>query len=430
MTSFRCGAALFVSLLLVSSPAQGQSVILDKSEQRVFEGFNWVPYAFFSESFGLGFGAGGAYAGWMQEQASVLGAVTLGTTGSYNFMGAVSDYQVPRFPRLVVEPFFSFGRYQEQRLYIGRNPEFGGERAGSNDSDPDHYVEATQWDNRVELDFRFLLPLGHGRDTIVSRYTTHNGLLHEGASGGEIWNPTSSGRTTLSLKPGWRQQTLEQDELEVPFKTLNVEVALEYDNYDFPFNPSRGSYQRISFKHDFDEDPNFGDWEVWNAEISKVFDLGSDARSHQRVLAFSAWTAYVPTWESESVDGETRITRRPPGFEGAVLGGLYRMRAYENERFSDKAAIYYTAEYRTMPTWQPLKKIGWLDWADISWWQWVFFAEAGQVAPSYNLEDLHSNIHVDGGLSIRAMIHKAVCRLDFAVGEEGGRVTAMYGHPF
>lgn len=417
-------------VLLAGVTAQAQSVVLDRDEERVFEDFNWMPYAFFSESFGLGFGVAGVYSGWPQEQAAALGAATLGTKGSYNFVGAVSDYQAPGMPRLVVAPIFMLGRYQDQRLYIGRNPEFGGERAGSNDSDPDHYVEATQWDNRAEVDFRFLLPLGHGRDTIVSRYVIENGLLLKGASGGETWNPFSSGRTTLSLKPGWRKQTLEKDELEVPFETFNVEVALEYDNYDFPFNPTRGSRQRVSFKRDFDDDPNLGDWEVWTAELYKVFDLGSSARSYQRVLALGAWTAYVPTWETETIDGELRVTRRPPSFEGARLGGLYRMRGYENDRFQDKAAVYYTAEYRTMPTWQPLRDSGWLGRGRVKWWQWVVFAEAGQVAPSYNLDELHNDLHVDGGFSIRAMIHKAVCRLDFAAGEEGGRVTAMYGHPF
>jgi outer membrane protein assembly factor BamA len=239
-----------------------------------------------------------------------------------------------------------------------------------------------------------------------------------------------SGRTTLSLKPNWREQTLKNDEAEVPLQSVAVEASLEYDNYDFPFNPSRGSFQRLSYEKDFDDDPSFGEWETWSLELSKVFDLGATESAHQRVLAFSFWTAYVPTWETETRDGVEVITRRPPQFEGAVLGGLNRMRAYENERFHDKSAIYYSAELRMMPTWQPLKAIGWLDWADISWWQWVVFAEVGQVAPHYSFDDLHDDLHADGGISIRAMIHEAVCRLDFAAGEEGARVVAMYLHPF
>lgn len=49
---------------------------------------------------------------------------------------------------------------------------------------------------------------------------------------------------------------------------------------------------------------------------------------------------------------------------------------------------------------------------------------------SWTLKDLHDHLHVDGGLGLRIMTHKAVCRIGFAVGEEGFRVTAMYGHPF
>ena len=425
-------AVTLVTCALILNPSRGpaQSVILDKDEERVFAELSWLPYGFFSESFGLGVGAGGAYSGCPQEQASLLGAVTVGTKGSYNLMGGMYDYQLPAAPRLVINPFFALGRYQEQRLYVGYNPDFGGERAGENDSDPENFVEVTQWDNRAEIDFRFLLPIGHGKETIVSRYVVDQGILVSGASGGEAWSPFRSGRTTLAVTPGWREQTLEQEDLSVPLKTLNVEIALEHENYDFPMNPSRGSFKRISFKRDFDEHESLGEWETWTAEATRVFDLGESERSRQRSLVLGFWSAYVPTWETGIVDGELRVTKRTPQYEGATLGGIYRMRGYEDDRFHDKAAIYYAVELRTMPTWQPLKNIEWLSWAELKWWQWVYFAEAGQVASSYSLSSLHDDLHVDGGISIRVMAHNAVCRLDFSAGEEGGRAVAMYGHPF
>jgi hypothetical protein len=71
-----------------------------------------------------------------------------------------------------------------------------------------------------------------------------------------------------------------------------------------------------------------------------------------------------------------------------------------------------------------------MDWAEIGWWQWVLFTEAGRVSPTYQIDELHSQLHLDGGLSLRVMSHKAVCRVDFSGGEEGFRVVAMYGHPF
>ena len=72
------GAALLVALC-VPGTLRAQSIILDSNEERIFHDFNWIPYAFFSDSFGLGFGVGGGYSGWHEEQTSLLGAITLGT---------------------------------------------------------------------------------------------------------------------------------------------------------------------------------------------------------------------------------------------------------------------------------------------------------------------------------------------------------------
>ena len=133
-------------------------------------------------------------------------------------------------------------------------------------------------------------------------------------------------------------------------------------------------------------------------------------------------------WEEETENGQTTITGRPPQYDGAILGGIDRMRAYEDSRFQDKAAIYYSLEYRFVPQWQPQKNVHFLDWADIQYIQWVLYTELGQVAPHWSIPDLHDDMHFDAGFGLRGMVHKAVCRLDFSFGEEGTRVVAMYGH--
>ena len=56
------------------------------------------------------------------------------------------------------------------------------------------------------------------------------------------------------------------------------------------------------------------------------------------MLAFDAWTAVSPTWEVEG----GRVEHGPPTYTGATLGGLWRLRGYPSQRFSDKAAVYYT----------------------------------------------------------------------------------------
>jgi hypothetical protein len=418
-------------ILFAASAAHSQSIILDKEETRVFQKFTWVPYGFFSESFGLGLGVGGGYSGWPTDPASVLGAVTIGTKGSYNIAGGLVDYQVPGVPRLVVEPIFVSGLYQDQRVYVGRNPNFPGERAGSNGSHEDNFVEVRQWDNWAELRFHYLFPIGDGDEEIVHKYIVDRGFLIRNPSGGDSWNPFAGGRTRLSVTPGWRGQDLKNNrDEEFPLKTVNLEIALKYDNRDFPFNATRGSSQRIAFQRDFDNDERFGEWEAWTFELNKLFNLGASDRFRQRVLALGFWSSYVPTWETRIENGVEVVTRRPPYYEGAVLGGIYRMRAFEDSRWQDKAAVYYSAEYRMIPNWQPLQSYDWLDFAAIQYWQWVVFAEAGQVAPHYNVGDLHDDLRFDAGFGLRGMLHKAVCRLDISFGEEGSRVVAMYGQPF
>ena len=431
-----CGGALLAAIVLAAlftgALASGQSILYKTDRTRAFEEFSWLPYGFYSQSFGLGLGAGAGYMGWPRPETSLLGAVTLGTKGSYNVALGATDLRISPLQRLYLNPFVMLGKYQDQWLYVGRNnPGFEGQRAGANDSDQDNFIEATQWDNRVDLRFRYLLPLGHGaRDEIVNKFVVKRGLLVEGATGGESWNPLESGRSYINLTPAWRKQTLKNDELEVPLETLNAEIGLEWDNRDFPFNATVGSHHTLAYQRDFRDEDQIGGWELWSLELTKVFNLGASEHSLQRVVALGGWTGYVPTWETETVDGQEVVTARPPQYEGARLGGLFRMRAFEDNRFHDKAAMYYSAEYRSIPAWQPLREVDLLDFAGIEYWQWVLFAEAGQVAPHWNVSGLNDDLHVDGGISLRGMLHSAVCRLDIAAGEEGVRVTAMYGQPF
>ena len=390
---------------------------------------SWLPFGFFSESFGLGLGVGWGLAHWPAPESSMLGAFTVGTKGSYNVAVGGSQLRVPGFERLYVTPTAVLARYQDQFLYVGRNNAgFEGQRAGASTSSPDNFLEATQWDNWALAAFKYLLPFADGAGKpVVNIYAIEDGVLKEGATGGNAANPLRSGRSYVEIIPAWRNQTLQNDALEVPLETVNVTFALERDNRNYPMNPSRGSVQRISYQKDFTDQDGLGGWEVWEAQVEKLFDFGASDESKQRVLAFNFWTAYVPTWET---DAQGNVTDRPPQYEGAILGGLYRMRGYEGSRFHDKAGIYYALEYRVIPRWQPLPDIELLKWANIRYWQFAVFGEVGDVAESWNLEELHSGMKADVGFSLRGMLYQAVCRLDVAFSEEGSRVVAMYGHPF
>jgi hypothetical protein len=422
--------ALLLFFVLPCAILQAQSLTVEAEDPPEFDPqTNWLPYAFFSESFGVGFGVGGALNHVPEPESSLLGAVTVGTTGSYNVALGASQLRIPGLDRLFLYPMAVFARYKDQDLYVGtQNPGFEGERAGAHNSDPDNFLEADQWDNWAKLEMRYLLPFGDGKgEPLINTYVVDNGILKHGATGGTSWNPLHSGRTYLLLTPGWRKQTLDNDNLTLPVETVNIKAGLLWDNRDYPFNPSRGSQLELTYQKDFTDEDDLGGWEAWFFQAEKVFNIGSNDRAGQRVFTLNAWTSYVPTWET---DADGNILRRPPQNEGATLGGFYRMRGFESSRFQDKAAIAYTAEYRVIPDWQPLTEFRALDWAKLRYWQWVAFAEAGRVADEWDVDLLHEDMNLDAGFSIRGMFYQAVCRLDFAFSEEGTRIVAMYGQPF
>ena len=124
---------------------------------------------------------------------------------------------------------------------ISGNSDFPDERAGSNDSDEDNYVNSDGgWDNFFRLRFKYLLPIGHGKETIITQ-KVDRGLLVDGATGGESWNPLVSGRTYFELKPFYRLQQVDGDDVQEDVKTNGLEFSLFRDNRDYKLNPSTGS---------------------------------------------------------------------------------------------------------------------------------------------------------------------------------------------
>ena len=106
------------------------------------------------------------------------------------------------------------------------------------------------------------------------------------------------------------------------------------------------------------------------------------------------------------------------------------MRAYPTGRFHDKAAVYYAAELRLIPQTQPLRDLPLLNYFEIDWWQLVPFVEAGRVNDEYNGDLFFKDLKVDAGIGLRFMAFRGVVRLDWAVGDEGSSVWAMFAQPF
>jgi hypothetical protein len=422
-----------ILLLLIVLAVQTTHAVSITREAGTEKEASWVvvPYAFDTESLSFAYGLAGGAFGYLQPQMTTYGAVMATTNESYGLYLVVSKFEIPGIERLFLNTYGSAARHTEYREYLQGNPLFADERAGSNESSKENFLTGEGWNRYLELKFRYALPVGEGRAHVINTYELDRGVLVNGSTYRGEWNPLESGRTYLEIEPFYRRQSYHSEFAAFEeYKTSGVGIGLHYDNTDFIDNPSWGSQQRIRIMRD----PGIGDntfaWTALDAEASKYFSLGENKVFRQQTIGINFWTAWSPTWEEEIVDGQVRTINRPPDYYGANLGGFYRMRAFPQRRFHDKAGIYYSLEYRVMPQWQPLPDVSWLRPFEIDWWQAVFFAEVGRVAPEWNLKTMHRDMKVDFGVSLRMMIMRAVGRLDVAVSNEGASVKALIGHPF
>lgn len=389
-----------------------------------------LPYAFSSDSMGTVIGVGGGAKGFYQEQllfaGSVFGSVDEET---YGFVLGAWDYRPSWSKRLFLTAAGSYGHYPNQRAYASLEIEPDSVRRGSNDSDKDDYVTAGGENNWFDLKIEYVLPIGAAQDDGMATYNLKNGMLVKGATGGESWNPTKGGITTLMLRQYNQLESFETEYGDIERPIHPVEVGIGYNNTDYPPNPSTGSNQYISIKHDFGWGDATTEWTFLELEATKYFSFGESERARQRVVALNFWTGDAPSWDEEiNSEGFVEIDGNPPQYEGATLGGFYRMRAYPSRRFHDRSVIYTTAEYRYTPRWNPIGNVSWLRWLKMDWWQFVGFVEGGRVANDYG--DLFSEWKVDGGLGIRAYMAGGVVRLDMAASDEEASMWVMFGHPF
>jgi hypothetical protein len=390
-----------------------------------------IPYPFYNDTIGVGLGAAAIAEGYVQPQMLTVGSALGSIEGTYMFFLMVRNYQAPLLKRMFIEPSFAFGEFKDIKTYtgdFGSNSAFPNEKPGSNSSDEDNFTENDGSDNWVEVTFKFLLPIGSGRDTIIPRTKLDNGMPVSGQPGGYHWNPLKSGRTYIELQPFWRKQDL-SDGGETQ-ETNGIEVALTYDNTDFRLNPSRGSYWRVFFDRDWGAFDSRRPWSVWGGEITKYFNLGESKRARQRVLAFNFWTVDTPTWDSTSIQDGVEVFNRPPTYRGANLGGLWRLRGFPATRFNDKSAIYYGLEYRHMLKWNPLENVTMKGKLDVDWFQVVALGELGRVSDTYNIDRLHTGMKWSAGAGLRVMVNHIVVRVDAAGSEEEVIAQLFIGHPW
>jgi hypothetical protein len=425
---------LLLAAQVNARPTANVKMSVERAENQRESGANTLvlPYAFSTESMGTVIGLGGMRNSFYQEQMTV-GGTFFGGKESHGMAGGVWDFKVPYFNRLFVSAIGMIGYYPRQRAYTSGSffvPD-GIAPPGSNDSSQDLFIQARGSSNWLDMKAEYALPIGAAREQGMIEYQLSQGLLTSKPSGGEHWNPLTSGATVLTLRQYNRYQSYENDERKIEGTVHPFELGILYDNTDFPTNPSKGSSQYLAISHDpawFDSKDK---WTFVELEASKYFSLGSSRHAHQRIIALNAWTAYSPSWDVETDDtGATRAVNAPPFMEGSTLGGFYRLRGYDMNRFHDKAAIYGTAEYRYTLRYNPIKDVQWLRFLNLDWFQLVGFVEGGRVAPSYTSGELFKDWKSDIGFSLRALTAGVIVRFDVAHSPESTNMWVMVSHPF
>lgn len=377
------GATGTVAVLLVwfclAGGASAQGVALTPDGEPAEQVLS-VPYAFYNETFGVAAGYVYGVVGYPQKQSLLLATVMAGSQGSAMGFLMGRDIQIPQVERVFLDPVISVGYFGDTEAYIDGNPRFAGERAGSNESDEENYLEGEGWDNFFRMRLKYLLPVGQGRGKIIGAYTVERGLLISEPLGGTSLNPLSSGKSYIEIRPFYRWQQIEGDDADTDLKTNGLDVSFYWDNRDFFANPSKGNSLRLRYSRDFGLFDSNTAWTSLDGELDVYIPLGPSEHFRQRVVALDVWTSYSPTWDEQD-NGE--IGNRPPAYTGATLGGLWRMRGYPAQRFNDKAAVYYSAELRVIPEWNPFEDMPWLQkYLGVQWLQLVPFFEVGRVAPS------------------------------------------------
>ncbi|MEZ9593292.1 BamA/TamA family outer membrane protein [Shewanella sp. 10N.261.52.F9] len=418
----------------MAAPAANVKTTIDRAEtpNNVKEKLI-LPYLFSTDSMGLNLGVGGMLSGYFQDQMTIGGTVFGGEVSQGAGLG-VWNFKLPKTERFFLSAVGFLGYYPDQRAYAGGSAEFipaGVALPGSNSSSNQQFLEADGSSNWLDIKLEYALPMGATKDKGRVEYKLAGGLLVSEPSGGKQWDPLTTGSTVMVLRQFNRYQSFEFEPQTLEGSIHAIELGILYDNTDFSVNPSYGSSQYLSVSRDISWLDSDNQWTFINLDMSKYFSFGPSDWASQRILALNFWTGYSPSWELEFDDqGGRRVINNAPYNEGATLGGFYRMRGFDQNRFHDKASIYTAAEYRYTLKNNPVEDIHWLRFLRLDWFQLVGFAEAGRVAPEYTASELLSDLKFDYGVSLRALTAGIVIRFDIAHSQESTNAWVMVDHPF
>jgi len=408
----------------------------DKNKQQT-----WValPYAFSSESMGVTAGVVGVFSGYIQPQMTIVATTFVGedleigsedsseSARAAGAMLAIDGYRPHFSDRLFISGIGAYAYYPNQRLYIdGNNDSTQILDSNNNSLSP---LQSKGYNNWFDLHFRYVLPLGESSHHVLPKIQLQRGIaVNRDHVGGE--QPFVSGQTTLGSDIFYSKWSAESFDESPEINTNGMRFYLNHDNTDYADNPSRGYSFGAELSVDFGLGNSTQSWNALEVDYSHYIELNNFSWTRQNVIAVNLWSAFSPSWDDSETLNENGVLKKhqTPMWEGARLGGWNRMRAYDNNRFNDKAALYGALEYRFIPRLNPMADLKWNPFP-VDWFQVVLFAEVGRVANKYSAE-LLSDMKYDVGFSLRALAAKIPVRFEMAFGEEGSAMWVMLQQPF
>jgi len=434
-------STIFISLLSSQSLFADTGADTNTTAQQLTAGSKdivYVPYVFSTDSTGFAGGIGVIKQGFLQPHVTAIATlfygakqdiITNGENDTANFSGgfaAIFDYIVPGTDRLLFSVLGLKAYFPTARYYVYDH---------AHESNEDNYIESSGDADFIYATLKYVLPMGDGLDNPEGHYILRNGFAmdREGHGGGK---PFVTGRTALGISAFYEHNTFDNWLPGSPrstnglkdWNTNGLRFFVEHDNTDYDLNPSRGYQFKLQYSKDFGWGGSEQTWDFLEFKYNHYVDLPTFSFTQQNVLAMSFWTGYSFSWDRNNDYMPDISAHRPPPWEGARLGGMFRMRGYNTDRFSDKAVIYGTAEYRAVLDWNPFRKNEYIPVA-VDWLQVVGFVEAGRVNDTYNF-DLLSDMKFDVGVSLRAMAAQVPVRIDLAYGDEGANFWVMIYQPF
>lgn len=417
-------------IILFNIPAKSQDIY--SSQDTIKSNTVIIPFAFYLKTFGLAGAVNISNRNFLQEQATSTLVGIVSTNGTKYIYWDSENIQIPYIPRLFLSPNINIASYGALDLYNGPNPEFPNETAGNNSSSKNNYYRIKSQKQEIELLFRYLLPIGYGKQHIINKMELKHGIPIIGKSSlNKGWNPFTNGRTFIESSLFYQNQ-----DIDFPFGEINKQYAgynigLNCENIDFKDNPSKGVHFYYKYWKSLKISNKTIPWTMHEISISKYFSIPTTF-FRQQVIAMNAWSRNTASWNNFHIENERKIYHRPSPSAGANLGGRYHFRGFPEARFNYASSILYSFEYRIIPKWNPFKNWNLLKKMNINidWIQFVAFMERGRVGPKWNFKTLHSNMKHDYGVGFRMLANQMIIRVDAGFSNEEPQIQMFIGQAF